>query len=114
VATIEKELITYRKKGNSHTAEEESRYQSLLRDYMEAKKFYEVLLEKSKQADISTTLENQQHGERVQILELASLPHSPSFPNRILFAIAGFAVGALLAITLALGFSNRESLSSSS
>jgi len=101
VATIERELTQYRKKGRHRSREEESKYQSLLRDYEEAKKFYADLLQKREKAELSTTLESQQY-EEVQVLELASMPHAPSFPNRILFAAAGFVVGLALAVTLAL------------
>jgi uncharacterized protein involved in exopolysaccharide biosynthesis len=103
VATIGRELTKYRKKGKSRSAEEESRYRSLLRDYEWTKEAYVELLRKRKQADISFKLESQQDGEEVQVLEPASLPQAPDFPNRILFAAAGFAVGLVLAVTLALG-----------
>jgi uncharacterized protein involved in exopolysaccharide biosynthesis len=102
VETLGKELAKYRKKGKRCSAEEESRHRKLLRDYEEAKKFYADLLQKRKQADISMTLESRQHGEEVQVLEPASLPQAPDFPNRTLFAAAGFAAGLTLAVTLAL------------
>jgi uncharacterized protein involved in exopolysaccharide biosynthesis len=102
VATIERELTKYRKKGKHRSAEEESRYRSLLRDYEQTKEAYTELLRKRKQADISFRLESQQDGEEVHVLVPASLPQAPDFPNRILFAAAGFAVGLALAVTLAL------------
>lgn len=99
---IEKELTKYRKKGKFRSAEEESRYQSLLRDYEWTKEAYAALLRKCEQVNMSMTLENRQDGEEVQVLEPASLPQAPDFPNRILFAAAGFAVGLAPAVTLAL------------
>jgi hypothetical protein len=102
VVTIEKELTKYRKKGNHRSVEEESRYRSLLRDYEDAKKFYADLLRKLEQAEISTTLESEQEGYKILVLEPATLPQSPSFPNRILFAAVGSAVGLAFAVTLAL------------
>ena len=102
VETLGKELAKYRKKGKRRSAEEESRYRSLLREYEQTKEAYAVMLQKRKQADISLTLESQQYGWEIQVLESASLPQVPDFPNRNLFAAGGFAVGLVLAITLVL------------
>ena len=104
VATIEKELTKYRQKGKHRNAEEESRYRSLLRDYAEAKKFYADLLRKRDEAELSTTLENGQERVEAQVLEPATLPQSPDFPNRVLCALAGSAVGLAFAVTLALAY----------
>ncbi len=102
VATIEKELTKYRKKGKHRNAEEESRYRSLLRDYEDAKKFYADLLAKREQAELSTTLESSQQLVEVQVLEPATLPQAPDFPNRLLCAMAGFGVGIAIAVILVL------------
>jgi uncharacterized protein involved in exopolysaccharide biosynthesis len=102
VMTIEKELTKYRKKGKHRSVEEEPRYRSLLRDYEDAKKLYADLLRKRQQAEISTTLESEQERVKAQVLEPATLPEAPDFPNRFLCAVAGFVVGLAIAVTLAL------------
>jgi uncharacterized protein involved in exopolysaccharide biosynthesis len=102
VATIDKELIKYRRKGKQRSVEEESRYRSLLHDYEDAKKFYADLLAKLEQAEISDTLEDQQELVRVQVLEPATLPQAPDFPDRLLCAVAGLGVGIAITVTLVL------------
>jgi len=62
------------------------------------------LLAKKSTADLGTNMENAQEGEQMNIVALAGLPDSPSFPVRPLFAAAGLGVGlglgALIAIIL--------------
>ncbi len=79
----------------------EEQYNLLTRDYANAQKFYQDLLTKKSSAELATSMESQQQGEQMTILNLASLPDSPSFPNRLLFAGAG--LGAGLAVGLFIG-----------
>jgi uncharacterized protein involved in exopolysaccharide biosynthesis len=102
VTTIERELTKYRKKGKRLGPEEEARYRGLLEDYKQAKEVYTDVLKKVEQASVSAELENQQDEEQIYVLEPATLPQSPSFPNRTPFAAAGFAVGLALGGTVAL------------
>ncbi|HEX6505110.1 MAG TPA: Wzz/FepE/Etk N-terminal domain-containing protein [Terriglobales bacterium] len=80
----------------------EEQYKQLTRDYQSAQKFYDDLLAKKSQSEMATDLERQQQGEQFRLLNPASLPSSPSFPNRLLFAGGG--LGAGLALGCALGF----------
>ncbi|MBE0669576.1 MAG: hypothetical protein IH588_03220 [Anaerolineales bacterium] len=70
---------------------------SLTRDYENIKKSYDDLLDKKLKANISLNLEENQKGERFQVLEPANLPTRPSKPNRLkiigLALLAAFAVG---------------------
>lgn len=56
---------------------------SLLRGYDNLKKSYDELLEKKLKANISMNLEENQKGERFQVLEPANLPSAPSKPDRL-------------------------------
>jgi uncharacterized protein involved in exopolysaccharide biosynthesis len=82
----------------------EEQYKLLTRDNDNAQAFYKDLLAKKSSAELSTSMENQQQGEQMNVLVRASLPDSPSFPNRPFFAAgglgAGLAFGFILAIFL--------------
>src|SRR6201981_1243690 len=66
--------------------EVEEKYKQLTRDYDTAQKFYADLLAKRSTSEMATDMEKRQQGEQMHLLNAASLPESPSFPNRLLFA----------------------------
>lgn len=84
----------------------EEKYKQLTRDYDNAQKTYEDLLAKKSSADLTVKMNNQAVGERMFPLNPADLPDSPSFPNRLIFALgglaAGLAVGAGISLLLEL------------
>jgi polysaccharide chain length determinant protein (PEP-CTERM system associated) len=86
----------------------EEQYKQLTRDYDTAQKFYEDRLANRKQAEMQTAMEKEQQGEQMSILNAASLPDDPSFPNRILFAAGGLALGLGLGLGLALWLEMRD------
>jgi capsular polysaccharide biosynthesis protein len=45
-------------------------------------------------------MEQEQQGERMRLLNPASVPAAPSFPNRLLFAAAGMGCGLVLGLAL--------------
>ena len=73
-------------------------YVELSRDYSMAKSLYEELNGKKSQSEAATALENRQYGERLELLESASLPETPAKPNRLLIIGAGFGVGLTLGL----------------
>ncbi len=79
----------------------EEQYKQLTRDYDTAQKFYDDLLQKKSQSEMATDMERQQQGEQFRLLNPASFPAAPSFPNRILFAGGGFAGGIALGLGIA-------------
>jgi polysaccharide chain length determinant protein (PEP-CTERM system associated) len=88
----------------------EEQYKELTRDYDNAQSFYRDLLTKKSSADLGKSMESQQEGEQMTILQTAGLPESPSFPNRPIFAVAGFgaALGLGLLIAIWLEFSDKS------
>lgn len=76
-------------------------YAELTRDYTLAKARYDELNTKKEQSEIATNLENRGQGERLQLLESASLPETPTEPNRMLIVGAGLGVGLLAGIFFA-------------
>jgi uncharacterized protein involved in exopolysaccharide biosynthesis len=71
-------------------------YTELSRDYNMAKALYEELNGKKSQSEAATALENRQYGERLELLESASLPETPAKPNRLLIVGAGIGMGLTL------------------
>jgi polysaccharide chain length determinant protein (PEP-CTERM system associated) len=88
----------------------EEQYKLLTRDNDNAQAFYKDLLAKKSSAELGTSMENQQQGEQMHILSTASLPDSPSFPNRPIFAAGGLGAGLALGMIIAifLEFSDKS------
>ena len=86
----------------------EERYKALTRDYETALQFYNELLSKKTQSEMSTDLERRQEGEQFAVMDAPDLPAMPSFPDRIKFGLAGLAAGIVLGIGIALLLEKRE------
>jgi len=86
----------------------EEQYNALMRDYGSGRKAYEALLADKSQADLTVSMTNQSEGERMLIVNSATLPDSPSFPNRLLFAAGGLAAGLVLGGGLAMWLELRD------
>jgi polysaccharide chain length determinant protein (PEP-CTERM system associated) len=86
----------------------EEQYKQLTRDYDTVQKSYADLLAKKNESEMTTDMERQQQGEQFVLLNTASLPGSPSFPNRPLFAGGGLGVGLMLGLGLALWFELKD------
>jgi polysaccharide chain length determinant protein (PEP-CTERM system associated) len=78
----------------------EQQFKELTRNYQSALEFYNDLLKKHDQAAIGSDLNRQQEGEQFRVLDPPSLPMTPSFPKKVVFAGAG--LGGGLAIGLAI------------
>jgi capsular polysaccharide biosynthesis protein len=86
----------------------EEKYKELTRDYDTAQKFYADLLGKRSTSEMATDMEKRQQGEQMHLLNAASLPESPSFPNRLLFAAGGLGGGLVIGLGLALWVELRD------
>ena len=79
----------------------------LMRDYDTLRAHYNSLLDKKISAQMAMQLEEQDRGERFEILDQAVVPHTPISPNRPLFIVAGligglvggFAMGVIVEMT---------------
>jgi capsular polysaccharide biosynthesis protein len=74
----------------------------LMRDYKKLNDNYSQLLDKKLDAELASRLEAQQKGQQFRVLDPAYMPETPSFPNRVLFAIGGAVAGLLLGLGLAI------------
>jgi polysaccharide chain length determinant protein (PEP-CTERM system associated) len=86
----------------------EEQYKALTRDYDNAQSFYRDLLAKKSAIELANSMENQQQGEQMRILQPAGLPKQPSFPNRPLCAGGGLGMGLALGIAMAMWFELRD------
>lgn len=104
---LQQEISSYQGKVSLSPAIEEQ-YKQLTRDYDNGQKTYQDLLAKKSSADLTVKMNNQSQGERMFPLNPASLPDSPSFPNRLIFAAGGLAAGLALGAGLALWLEFRD------
>jgi polysaccharide chain length determinant protein (PEP-CTERM system associated) len=88
--------------------EVEEKYKLLTRDYETAQKFYADLLAKKSTSEMATDMEKRQQGEQMHLLNPASLPDTPSFPNRLIFAGGGLGAGMVMGLGLALWLELRD------
>lgn len=78
----------------------EQQFKELTRNYQTASEIYNDLLKKRENSAMATDLEHQQESETFKVLDPPSLPLSPSFPKKTVFAGGG--LGAGLALSLAI------------
>lgn len=98
-ARIDKSIRIYQERIDASPFGERE-YARLTRDYGMAKQQYEELTMKTGQSSMATDLENRKQGELLEVLEQASLPQTPSQPNRWYIVTAGTALGFLLGVFL--------------
>ncbi len=79
----------------------EGEYAEITRDYTLAKQNYDELNKRKTQSEIATNLENRGQGERLSLLEAASLPETPAEPDRLLWIGAGLAIGIMAGVFIA-------------
>ena len=80
----------------------EEQFKALTRDYETAQKSYSDLLAKKGESEIQADMERHQQGEQMRLLNAASLPDSPSFPVRWMFAAGGLGAGFMVGMGLVL------------
>jgi polysaccharide chain length determinant protein (PEP-CTERM system associated) len=105
---IQQAIKVYQDRVQSSPAVEQQ-YKELTRDYQTALDFYNDLLKKRDQSAMAADLERHQEGENFSILDPANLPDKPSFPNRPMFALGGFAGGLALGMAIAFFLESRDS-----
>jgi polysaccharide chain length determinant protein (PEP-CTERM system associated) len=86
----------------------EEQYKALTRDYESALQFYNELLGKKTQSEMSTDLERREEGEQFGVMDAPDLPAKPTFPDRVKFGLGGFAAGLALGIGMVLFIEHRE------
>ncbi len=91
-AQLSSQIRGYQGRIQSSPAVQEQ-FKKITRDYQTAQQFYDDLLNKMNQAKMGTDLEKRQQGENFKVMDEPNLPEAPTFPNRLVFAGAGFVAG---------------------
>ena len=104
---LQQEIATYQGKISLSPAIEQE-YNQLTRDDANAQKVYADLLADKGKSEISLQMEQQAKGEQMRLLNTASLPPDPSFPNRPIFAAGGLGAGLMVGLVLALWLELRD------
>ncbi len=104
---LQQEIAVYQGRVALSPAIEEQ-YKQLARDYDNAQKVYQDLLAKQSTSKMVAQAAQQQQGEQLKLINPASLPDAPSFPNRWLFAGGGLGAGLALGMGLALWLELRD------
>src|SRR6202050_5665805 len=71
----------------------EQQLADLTRGYDQSKANYDDLLKKKNESAMATVMVVQQRGERFQVIDPASFPQKPEFPNRLKFCGIGLGIG---------------------
>ena len=81
----------------------DQKFQELSRDYEQAKRNYTDMSEKKTISERATIITGRKQGETLEMLDPASLPLTPTDPNRYMIIGGGTAAGLLLGLFLAGG-----------
>lgn len=100
VQELKTRIAEYQSRLNQ-TPVREQQLADLSRDYDQSRTNYESLLAKKDQSELATNLEKRQRGEHFRIVDPASLPTKPFWPNRLVVnligLLGGLVVGAVVA-----------------
>jgi uncharacterized protein involved in exopolysaccharide biosynthesis len=80
----------------------EEQYQQLTRDTQSAQEFYNTLLKERSESAMESDISDKKNTDEFRVLDAANLPSSPSFPNRVYFALGGLGVGVFLGLGMML------------
>jgi polysaccharide chain length determinant protein (PEP-CTERM system associated) len=106
-ARVRRQIATY-EADLRMTPAVEQQYKDITRNYQTALQFYNSLLAKEDESEMSSSLQQQQGGEQLETLDPADLPQKPSFPNYERFAGGGMMVGLVLGLGAALLLEMRD------
>jgi succinoglycan biosynthesis transport protein ExoP len=73
----------------TNSPEVERQYRMLSRDYEIAQAKYQEVLAKKQEAELASSLETKQRGERFTMIEPPVIPEAPSSPNRLAIGLLG-------------------------
>lgn len=79
----------------------DQQFSQLVREQMLARTRYEELVRRQSQSAMSSELERRQQGERLELVDQASLPATPTQPRRLMIIGVGATAGLLVGLFLA-------------
>src|SRR5580658_3473684 len=103
IAALKTKMDEYQGRLNQEPIREQQ-LADLTRGYEQSKANYDDLLKKKNESAMATVMVVQQRGERFQVIDPASFPQKPEFPNRLKFCGIGLGIGLALGIAVAEAF----------
>ncbi|HEY1580277.1 MAG TPA: XrtA system polysaccharide chain length determinant [Terracidiphilus sp.] len=97
IASLQGRINEYQGRLNAEPGTEQQ-LADLTRGYEQSKANYDDLMKKKNSSVMATNMEQMQQGERFTMLDPASLPTKPDFPNRMKFCGMGVGVGIALGL----------------
>jgi polysaccharide biosynthesis transport protein len=97
---LKEKIAQYQERLNA-TPVREQQLAGMLRDYDLLKQNYADLLKKQQESGLAMSLEKHQEGQQFRVVDPASLPSLPSFPNRPMLRLGGAGGGVALGLALA-------------
>jgi polysaccharide chain length determinant protein (PEP-CTERM system associated) len=104
---IKQQIALFRSRVEGSPVVEEQ-YKELTRGYQTALDSYNDLLKKRSESAMSGELSRAQQTEQFVVLDPASLPNKPSYPNRLLFSLGGLAGGLAIGCGLTLLLESQD------
>ncbi len=98
--TVNRQISQFQGRLESAPANEQ-RYAQLTTDQQQANLKYQDLLRKQSLSEENQNAQVRKAGENLEVLDPGSLPSSPTAPNRWMIMGAGFGIGALAGLSLA-------------
>jgi polysaccharide biosynthesis transport protein len=99
IADLNEKISEYRTRLNAEPATEQQ-LDELTRGQEESRKDYDDLLKKESDSEQATSMEQMQQGERFTMLDPATVPLKPDFPNRLKFCGMGLGAGIALGLVI--------------
>jgi polysaccharide chain length determinant protein (PEP-CTERM system associated) len=103
VIDLKAKVVDYQARLNQEPVREQQ-LSDLTRGYEQSKANYDELLKKKNESAMATSMELLQQGERFRVVDAASLPSKPDFPNRLKFCGMGLGFGLAIGLLVAGGF----------
>ena len=103
IAALKSKVDDYQARLNQEPIREQQ-LADLNRGYDQSKANYDDLLKKKNESAMATNMELLQQGERFEVIDPASLPQKPDFPNRLKFCGMGLGIGLALGLVVAGSF----------
>jgi uncharacterized protein involved in exopolysaccharide biosynthesis len=102
IQELQNRIDEYQVRLNRAPAREEE-LAALTRGYNQSQDNYNSLLKKKNDSELATSLERRQQGEHFRVLDAASLPIKPCFPDRPKLCLIGLLVGIMLGCSAVAG-----------
>jgi polysaccharide biosynthesis transport protein len=102
IAALTAKINDYQTRLNEEPANDQA-LTDLNRGYDQSKLDYDELVKTKNHSEMATSAEQMQQGERFTVLDPASLPQKPDFPNRLKFCGMGLGAGIGLGLVVVLG-----------